>query len=87
MKDIIIPSQKVKREAYVFLGCFIFSFLLNITAIIIYKTPWYEVFTQIGYVIVIAVVLYLLVALIRFVVFLVGKLFKRQKNKHEISNK
>lgn len=79
MKDIVIPSQKVKREAWIFLGCFIFAFLLNIAAIIIYKTPWYEAFTQIGYVIVIAVVLYLLMALIRFLIFVIGKLFKRQK--------
>ena len=78
MKDIIIPSQKVKREAYVFLGCFIFSFLLNIAAIIIYKTPWYEVFTQIGYVIVIAVGLYLIVSLIRFFIYLIKQLFKRK---------
>ncbi len=79
MKDIVIPSQKVKREAWIFLGCFIFAFLLNIAAIIIYKTPWYEAFTQIGYIIVIAVVLYLLMALIRFLIFIIGKLFKRQK--------
>ncbi len=79
MKDIVIPSQKVKREAWIFFGCFIFAFLLNIAAIIIYKTPWYEAFTQIGYVIVIAVVLYLLMALIRFLIFVIGKLFKRQK--------
>lgn len=79
MKDIVIPSQKVKREVYILLGCFIFAFLLNIACIIIYKTRWIEIFTQIGYVIVIAVVLYLLIALIRFVAFLVGKLFKKQK--------
>ncbi|MCW1734766.1 hypothetical protein [Anaerorudis cellulosivorans] len=79
MKDIVIPSQKVKREARIFMGCFIFAFLLNIAAIIIYKTPLYEAFTQIGYVIVIAVVLYLITALIRFLVFLIGKLFKKQK--------
>lgn len=79
MKDIVIPSQKVKREAWIFLGCFIFAFLLNIAAIIIYKTPWYEAFIQIGYIIVIAVVLYLLMALIRFLIFVIGKLFKRQK--------
>lgn len=79
MKDIVIPAKKVKREVYILLGCFIFAFLLNIACIIIYKTRWIEIFTQIGYVIVIAVVLYLLIALIRFVAFLVGKLFKKQK--------
>ncbi len=79
MKDIFIPAKKVKRELYILLGCFIFAFLLNIACIIIYKTRWIEIFTQIGYVIVISVVLYLLIALIRFVVFLVGKLFKKRK--------
>lgn len=78
MKDIVIPSQKVKREAWIFFGCFIFAFLLNIAAIIIYKTPWYEAFTQIGYVIVIAVGLYLIVSLIRFFIYLIKQLFKRK---------
>ncbi len=79
MKDIVIPSQKVKREARIFMGCFIFAFLMNIAAIIIYKTPWYEAFTQIGYVIVIAVTLYLIMAFIRFSVHLIRKWLKKKK--------
>lgn len=75
MKDIVISAQKVKRELYILLGCFIFAFLLNITAIIIYKTSWIEIFTQIGYVIVIAVGLYLFIALIRFLIYLIKKAF------------
>ncbi len=80
MKDIVIPSHKVKREARIFFGCFIFAFLLNIAAIIIYKTPWYEAFTQIGYVIVIAVVLYLMAALFRFIIYLTRKSLRKNSS-------
>lgn len=77
MKDIFIPSQKAKKELYILLGCFVFGFFMNIAAIMIYKTPWIEVFTQVGYVIVIAVVLYLIAALVRFLIYLIRKLFRK----------
>lgn len=80
MKDIVIPAKKVKREVYILLGCFIFAFLLNIACIIIYKTRWIEIFTQIGYVIVIAVVLYLFVAFIRFLVYLIRKSLRKNSS-------
>lgn len=75
MKDIVISSKKVKRELRLLLWCFIIAFVLNIVAIIIYKTYWVEIFTQIGYVIVIAVGLYLSIALIRFLIYLIRKVF------------
>ena len=79
MKDIIITVQRQKKELRILLICFTCSFLLNIAAIIIYKTPWVEVITQIGYVIVIAIGLYVLIAIIRLIVNLILALFKKQK--------
>lgn len=62
---------------YILSACFITAFLINIFSIVTFKTPWYEMFTQIGYVVVITFILYLLVAMIRAVVFLIKKLFVR----------
>ncbi|OPZ14934.1 MAG: hypothetical protein BWZ06_00616 [Bacteroidetes bacterium ADurb.BinA261] len=79
MKDIIIPVQRQKKELRILLICFACSFLLNIAAIIIYKTSWAEIITQIGYVIIIALALYVLIAIIRLIVYLISRFFKKRK--------
>ena len=77
MKDIIITSKKVKRELYILLGCFVVAVLINISAIVYYNTFWRELITQIGYEIVIAVSLYLVILIIRLVFKLMLLLFKK----------
>ena len=79
MKDIIVTVLQQKNELQILLGCFVFAFLINIVAIIIYKTPWFEVFTQLGYVIAVAVILYLFILFVRFVVYLLKFWFPRHK--------
>jgi hypothetical protein len=77
MKDIVISEKKIKREVFYLAGSFIFSFLLNVFAVIFYKTAWFEVFSQIGYVVIITLVLYLIITFVRVMWWLVKKLFKR----------
>ena len=81
MKDIIITSKKIKKEIRLFAACFLFTFVVNIIAVIIYQTPWYETFTQIGYVIVIASFLYLLLLFIRIAIYFILQLFKKSNVK------
>lgn len=76
MKDIVITPKQIKKELLVLLVCFVLSFIINIVAIVVYKTSWIEVFSQIGYVIIISVVLYILVSLVRLIVSGIKKLFK-----------
>lgn len=78
MKDITITGKRRKKELIILLACFVTAFLLNVLAVIIYKTPWHEIFSQIGYVVVITLVLFLIVTLVRVLVWAVGKLFKRR---------
>ena len=59
MKDIIITSQKIKRERNIYLICFLLSFAINIIAILVYTRPWIEIFTQLGYVLVIYFILWI----------------------------
>ena len=54
MKDIIITSQKIRRERNIYLVCFLLAFVINIAAIVAYTRPWIETFTQLGYVFVIS---------------------------------
>ena len=79
MKDIIITSKRLNKEIRILLTCFIVSFILNILSIIIYKTPWVEMFSQIGYVVVISFILFLIVTFIRLLVWTIGVLFRKKR--------
>ena len=78
MKDILITSARLKKELRILFYCFVLSFLINISAIIMYKTPWFEAFTQIGYVIAITLILYFIVSLFRIFFIFIKKLFNRK---------
>ena len=65
MKDTIITTQFKRRELWILLACFAVANIANWVAIIRFSAPWYEVFTQIGYVLFTTVVIYALIALAR----------------------
>ena len=65
MKDTVISAAVKRREFKIWLACFVVANVVNWAAIIKFGTPWYEVFTQIGYVAVTTVILYLLLAMLR----------------------
>ena len=73
MKDTLITARRKKRELIWFGLCFAAAVLINLGAIIYFKTPWYELFTQIGYTLVITAVLYVISGLVRLVVHLFKK--------------
>lgn len=58
MKDIIITSQKIKRERNIYLICFLLSFAINIIATLSIHVRGIEIFTQLGYVLVISFFIY-----------------------------
>lgn len=65
MKDTVISAAVKRRELMIWLVCFVVANIVNWVAIIKFDTPWYEVFTQIGYVVVSSLVLYVLLLLVR----------------------
>jgi hypothetical protein len=77
MKDTIITAQVKRRELWILLVCFLVANIFNVVAIIRFSTPWYEVFTQIGYVVVTSLVIYALIAVLR-IAFKVYKLITRK---------
>lgn len=79
MKELVISSKRLKKEILIFAICFIIAFAVNVIAIIYFKTPWYEMFTQIGYVLLITISLYFIVIAIRFIAFLIRKLIRPSK--------
>lgn len=77
MKDTIITAQAKKRELWILLACFVVANVTNWVAIIRFSAPWYEVFTQIGYIVVTTLVIYALIAILR-IAFKVYKLITRK---------
>lgn len=81
MKALVISPKRLKKELIIFTICFIIAFIMNIIAIIRFKTPWYEMFTQIGYVLIITISIYFIIVLFRSLLFLIRKLIALFGNK------
>ena len=75
MKDTLITAGRKKTELLTFLACLGLAVLVNIGSIIYFHTPFYEVFTQIGYTLMIALAFYLIWTAVRLIVWL----FRRKK--------
>ena len=80
MKDTLITAKQKKTELITLLVCFILANLLNAYAIIAYDTYFKELFTQLGYVLIFSIGLYLLWTFLRIIYFLIKKLFKTKKS-------
>jgi hypothetical protein len=73
MKDTLITAHRKLVELKTAGVCLLLAVLLNIGCIIYYRTPFYEVFTQIGYTVVIALGFYVIWTAIRLIVWLFRK--------------
>ena len=76
MKDIVITGNTLRRELLVLAGCFGFAVLFDLFSIIKYHRPFVELFQTIGYIITITVVVYLILAILRMIVWGVRALVK-----------
>jgi len=75
MKDTLITAHRKLVELKTAGVCLLLAILVNIGCIIYYHTPFYEVFTQIGYTVVIALGFYVIWTAIRLILWL----FRRKK--------
>lgn len=78
MKDIVIKGSDIRRELYILLGSFIAACAVNIGTIIAYDRPWSELYSQIGYVVFLSIIIYFLLFIIRMLLLLVRKIFTRK---------
>ena len=81
MKDIVITPARMRKELLLFGGCFALALGVNVFAIIHYHRPATELFTQIGFMLTLALILYLLMSLVRLIVKAVRGLFGSKKPK------
>lgn len=77
MKDIVISSKHIRRELWIFLGCIVAMELVNVYAIADYGGKWSELVMSLGFVVAAAVVTYIVVAVVRLIVYGIVKLIKK----------
>ena len=73
MKDTLVTARRKRKELLCFGICLAAAVLVNLGAIIYFGTPWYELFTQAGYTLMIAIALYAIAAVVRLVINLFRK--------------
>ncbi len=81
MKDFTISGNKINRELLSLLVCFIIAFLLNVLAIIIYKTNFSEIVSSLHYVLMFSLVLYVLWSIVRLLFVSIKYLILDKKKK------
>lgn len=76
MKDIVITAGRIRRECNFYLLSFVVAFLSNVYAVVHFGRPWIELLSQIGYVVVISVVVYFALWIPRLAVMGLRRLFR-----------
>ena len=79
MKDIIIKEAIIRRELLFLLLSILIAFGMNIYAIITFETSWAELLTQLPFIILITLVIYLIILLARILFLGIYKLLKIKK--------
>lgn len=79
MKDTLIKATRKKRELWIALVCFLFAFLMNVYSIIRFKTEWSELLTTLHITILLAIFIYILVGIVRLIVWWIMLLFGKKK--------
>lgn len=77
MKDIVISACRIRREGLFAAAAFIVAFAANIYAVIHFERPWIEILSQLGYVVVMAAMIYILLWIPRLLVALVLRILRR----------
>ena len=76
MKDITITRTFLCRELWIVLICFILAFAANVVAVIVYVRPAIELLSQLGFVVAICIVLYILLWIVRLIVLAIVTLLR-----------
>ncbi len=77
MKDIVITGRRVRLELYILFASFAIAELVNLFSIIKYETPWTELFSQIGFVLILTVIIYAVQWLLRLLFLLCSGIVRK----------
>jgi hypothetical protein len=79
MKDLVIKGKWIKRELIVLAVLFVSAVIINIIGIVKHGTQWIELLSQLHVVIILTLLLYVLLWLVRLIIYAVSLPFKRKK--------
>ncbi len=74
MKDIVIRQERIKRELLVLCFCFVAAVLFNVYAIATRGTRWSELLSQLHVTLAVAIVFYVVLAIVRLIVYGIRRL-------------
>ena len=77
MNDVVIPSNRVRREARFLGGCLLTVFIINGFSILHYQTSWVELVTTLHVTLTLAFILYAVTAAFRITRSIVLRLFSK----------
>lgn len=83
MKDIIIKGSSIRRELFILLASLVVAEGINLYAVISMARPAKEMITMIGFVAVTGIAIYLLILIIRMLVRLVCRIFRKRQPDQE----
>ena len=78
MKDIVISARRIRRELLIFAVCILAAFAVNAGSILWFKTEWKELFTTLHITLAVAVIIFVLLALVRLLVAGFIRIFRRK---------
>ena len=79
MKDITIKGTRIKKEIIFWFVSFVIASAVNIIGIIKYNTSWWELITQLHVVIAVSILIYMLIGIVRGLIYFVLKISNKQK--------
>lgn len=81
MKDLLFTVERQRKELLLFAFCFVVAFGLNVYSIIAYGTEWKELYTQLLWVLIVALFLYGVLLFCRLIYWGVRRLTGRKRRR------
>ncbi|MGD0520110.1 MAG: hypothetical protein ABSA48_02535 [Terracidiphilus sp.] len=78
MKDIVISGRQIIRELQIIAGCILAALVVNVYSIIRFNTEWKELITTLNINLALALVFFVLVAVLRGIVFCCRRVFRKK---------
>ena len=79
MEDLTIKGKRIKKEFIILMICVLVAFGINIYSILVYKTQWVELWTYLPTVILLGIMIYFILAALRFLVYVIRKVFMKKR--------
>jgi len=79
MKDLVIKGKWIRRELIILAVLFLAAVITNVIGIVKHDTRWIEMISQIHVVLILTLVLYLLLWLLRLIIYAVILPFRKKK--------